>query len=386
MIAAVAFWVSFAGILYIFFGYPLLVGLAARFCRHKEALSKQSDATISVLIAVGNEASRLPAKIDSLLASAGSERIVEIVIGSDGSTDDTVSVLENYPDSRLRVVAFEQRRGKSAVLADLIPTLVGELVIFTDARQHVSPNAVKAMSQRLSNPEIGVVSGELVFNETTSTNASRGVGFYWKYEKFLRKSESAFRSVPGATGALYAVRRTVLSAPPADAILDDVAIPMLAVEQGVRCVFEPEATAYDTPSQSTKQESIRKRRTIAGVIQLVRQHPRWLLPRLLSRRGNPIWWEFMSHKVARLFAPPLLAVCLFSNGYLACLSPSYAVLLVFQALFYAAALGGFAAQNAGVRVKALAPPMMFLSLNWTTVLALLDAARGKFNAAWQRAA
>ena len=381
LFATVVFWASLVGLFYIFAGYPILVWLAARLAPATES-PRPTDDTVSVLIAAGNEATRLPGKLDSLLASAGSERITEIVIGSDGSTDDTVAVLRAFPDDRVRVEAFEHRRGKSAVLADLIPTLRGDVVLFMDARQHVSPEAVESLVSRLSDPSVGVVSGELVFVDSDGSPAAEGVGAYWAYEKLLRKCESRFRSVPGATGAIYAVRRSVLRPPPDDALLDDVAIPMLAVEQGVRCVFEPAAVAYDRPSTSTGQESVRKRRTIAGVVQLVRQHPRWLVPRMLWRGGNPIWWEFLSHKVARLLAPPLLLAALVANVYLAWVAGGvYAWLLAGHAAFYAAA--GLGA--AGVSFKPLAIPMMFVSLNWTTVLALYDASQGRFTAAWKRA-
>lgn len=383
LFATAVFWASLVGVFYIFVGYPLLVGIAAKLWPAAVGTGDHCT-TVSVLIAAGNEAHRLPQKLDSLLASAGANQIIEVVVGSDGSTDTTVETLRAYPDERVRVVEFNERRGKSAVLADLIPTLRGDVVLLTDARQHVSTNAVQALVNRFADSSIGVVSGELVFRGDDSTTAAEGVGFYWTYEKFLRKCESRFRSIPGATGALYAVRRTCLKVPPDDAILDDVAIPMLAVEQGVRCVFESEAIAYDQPSQSSGQESIRKRRTIAGVVQLVRQHPRWLVPTWIYRGGNPIWWEFVSHKVARLLAPPLLIVCLMSNVWLAGLSSFYVALLCLHIGFYVAAASGAVTQAMGVRLKAFAPAMMFVTLNWTTVLALCDASRGRFNAAWKR--
>ena len=383
--ATAVFWGSLAAIGYIFAGYPLLVRTAAQFWPAAEETTA-SNASVSILTAAGNEAARLPAKLDSLLACDGADRITEIVVGSDGSTDETVATLQAYPDRRVRVVAFEQRRGKSAVLADLIPTLTGDVVILTDARQAVSPAAIEALTTRLTDPAVGVVSGELIFVDSDGSPAAEGMGAYWTYEKLIRKAESRFRSVPGATGALYAVRRSCLRPPPDDALLDDVAIPMRVVEQGYRCVFEPKAIAYDRPSGSTTQESVRKRRTIAGVVQLVMQHPRWLVPRWLWRQGNPIWWEFVSHKVARLLAPPLLLGCLVANVWLAAGGSSpYSALLLGQTAFYGAAAAGWLAGRMGRPVRLLSVPLMFLALNGTTVLALWDAARGRFAAAWKRA-
>ena len=385
--AAVIFWGSLLGVGYVFAGYPLLVWLLGRLLPAKAQDGPRPE-SVSVLIAAGNEAGRLPAKIDSLLACEESDRITEIVVGSDGSTDDTVAALEAYPDPRVRVVSFEMPRGKSAVLADLIPTLTGEAVVLTDARQHVSPGTVTALLDRLADPGVGVVSGELVFVDESGSPAAEGVSAYWRYEKFLRKCEARFRGVPGATGALYAVRRDVLCPPPADALLDDVAIPLLAVERGVRCVFEPRAVAYDRPTQSAGQEAVRKRRTIAGVVQLLVHHPRWLLPRLVWRRGCPIWWELMSHKVARLLAPALLIACGVSNAVLVARhgwAGVYGLAMAGQLAFYGlAALAAAGVRPGGAAGKLLSVPMMFVSLNATTVLALWDAARGKYRAAWKR--
>ena len=100
----------------------------------------------------------------------------------------------------------------------------------------------------------------------------------------IRKAESRFRSVPGATGAFYAIRRTLYKPVPANTILDDVMIPMQIIEQGYRCLLASRAYAYDMPSQSTSQEAIRKRRTIAGNYQLMLLRPAWLLP-----WNNPVW-------------------------------------------------------------------------------------------------
>ena len=385
--AAVIFWGSLLALGYVFAGYPLLVWLLSRLAPARPRDGRRPE-TVSVLIAAGNEAARLPAKIDSLLACEESGRITEVVVGSDGSTDGTAAVVGAHPDPRVRCIAFGESRGKSAVLADLIPTLTGEAVILTDARQHVGPEAVTALLDRLADPGVGVVSGELVFVDESGSAAAEGVSAYWRYEKFLRKCEANFRGVPGATGALYAVRRDVLRPPPADALLDDVAIPLLAVEQGVRCVFEPRAVAYDRPTRSAGQESVRKRRTIAGVVQLLMQHPRWLLPRLLSRRGCRIWWELMSHKVARLLAPAMLVACAASNAALVSRhgwASFYGLSMAGHIAFYALAAAGAAGlRPRGAAGKLLSVPMMFVSLNATTVLALWDAARGRYRAAWKR--
>ena len=371
------FWLSLAGLAYIYAGYPLTVWAAGKL-RPQASESAPYQGTLSVVIVGHNEAHRLPAKLDSLFASDMAEQIAEVLVGSDGSTDETTEVLENYPDDRVRLVAFDDRRGKPAVLNDVVPMCTSELVVLTDARQPLKPTALSLITSRFSDPRVGVVSGELTFRSGAGETATaQGVGAYWTYEKLIRKSESRFRSVPGATGALYAVRRQLFRRVPENTLLDDVVIPMQAIEQGYRCVFEPGAIVWDMPSQSTDQETVRKRRTIAGCAQLVRNQPRWLLP-----WRNPIWWEYVSHKLARLTSPVLLVALLGCNVLLAD-RPLYAGLLVGQGLFYASAAGGWWMQRRG-RGRWLGVSLMFLSLNVTTLAALWDATRGRFQATWQK--
>ena len=377
---AVLFWLSLALLAYIYAGYPLLIWMLGR-VRPAAVLKAPFTGQLSVVIVGYNEASRLVRKLDSVLASDCASQIEEILIGSDGSDDNTVEIVAAYGDPRVRLVTFAERRGKPAVLNDLVPQCRTELVVLTDARQAVEPSALSRLAACFADNRVGVVSGELVLRADDSDSpAAEGIGAYWKYEKFIRKSESRFRSVPGATGALYAIRKSLFRPIPAQTLLDDVVIPMQAVEQGYRCLIEAGAIAYDTPSQSTQQESVRKRRTIAGAAQLVINQPRWLLP-----WKNPIWIEFVSHKLARLCSPGLLVVAAVTNVALA-RQPLYRVLLILQFGFYTAAVIGFVLQQRGKKSSLFGLPLMFVSLNTTTTGALWDALRGRFRATWQRTA
>ena len=374
------FWLSIAALAYIYAGYPLLVWLLGR-VRPAKVLKAPYTGPMSVVIVGYNEAARLARKLDSLFASDCSSQIEEILIGSDGSDDNTAEVIATYGDPRVRLVAFTERRGKPAVLNDLVPQCRTDLVVLTDARQALDPAALSLLAACFADERVGVVSGELVFrSENADSTAAEGIGAYWKYEKFIRKSESRFRSVPGATGALYAIRRSLFRAIPEQTLLDDVVIPMQVVEQGYRCLIEAGAIAYDTPSQSTQQESVRKRRTIAGAAQLVINQPRWLLP-----WKNPIWIEFVSHKLTRLLSPGLLVLTAGTNIALAG-QPLYCFLLTLQFCFYAAAGVGYVFQRQGKKSSLFGLPLMFVSLNTTTTAALWDATRGRFRATWQRSA
>jgi len=374
----ITFWLSIFGVAYIFVGYPLLMFTLARLRPLRTKKSKSSE-PISVVIVAYNEAVRLPRKIASVLACDDAHLIREVIVASDGSTDGTATVIAKMNDPRVRLLAFNERRGKPSVLNDVVPQCLGEIVVLTDARQELDPRSIAELAANFADANVGAVSGELVFRaEGDTTTAAHGVGIYWRYEKFLRKCEGRFRSVPGATGALYALRRSLFQPIPPQTILDDVVIPMQAVTAGFRCLFDSKAIAFDQPSDSTAKEAIRKRRTIAGAAQLIVNHPNWLL---LWR--NPIWFEYVSHKVARLVSPLLLLVAAIANVQLAS-HPIYAALLTWHAAFYLSALAGWMFQRAGCRSSVFGAPLMFVTLNSVTVAALWDALRGRFRATWQK--
>jgi poly-beta-1,6-N-acetyl-D-glucosamine synthase len=382
------FWVSLIGLFYIYAGYPILVRGLARLFPLRRTIAEMSSldssnpaSRVSVVIASSNDGEVLRTKLVQLLNSWQSQFIHEILIGSDGSSDNTAELVHGIGDSRIQLFDFKERRGKPAVLNELIPKCQREIVVLCDARQILSDEAIPAMIASFADSQVGVVSGELVFRAESleGSTAARGIGAYWRYEKSIRKAEARFRSVPGATGALYAIRKSLFSPIRDSALLDDVVIPMQAVVQGYRCVFEPRAIAWDTPSESLGRESVRKRRTIAGAAQLMANHPSWLLP-----WKNPIWLEFVSHKLLRLASPFLLIFVLATNYQLASTSMFYAAMQILHVAFYYCAFAGWMCQRIGQPSVLFGLQLTFMTLNLTTLAALWDAARGRFRVTWQR--
>lgn len=381
------YWICLAVLVYIYAGYPILAWTRSRGRRPRTIPACADDGAgavgqaVSIVIVAHNEARTLPRKIRSLLESTCADWICEIWIGSDGSTDDTRRVIAELNEPRVRLVEFPDRRGKPSVLNDLVPQCRAEIVLLADARQVFDPQCVARLLAHFTDETVGVVSGELVLrSDAAQTTAAAGIGFYWRYEKFIRRCESRGRGVPGATGACYAIRKSLFQSIPSATILDDVAIPMQAVARGYRCLFEPDALVFDEPSKSTRQEAVRKRRTIAGVAQLVRLFPQWLLP-----WRNPLWFEYVSHKLLRLGSPLFMAATLAANLCLLKM-PMYRVLLIAQMAFYMAAVVGWCYQLAGRGSSLFGPPLMFVTLNLTTAAALWDALFARFRVTWQKSA
>jgi cellulose synthase/poly-beta-1,6-N-acetylglucosamine synthase-like glycosyltransferase len=378
-VAAVGFWFAVLLLGYIHLGYPLLLRLWAA-GRRRPVQRAPVEPLVSVVVVAHNEGDRIDSRLSNLLALDYAPGRSEIILASDGSSDDTVARARAYEDAGVRVLAFPLRRGKPSVLDEVVPACRGEIVVLADARQSFDPGALRALVAPFADPTVGAVSGELVLQRDGDVRTvGEGVGFYWRWEKAIRAAESALDSMVGATGAIYAIRRELFEPIPADTVLDDGVVPLHVVRRGYRVVFEPGARAYDRPASSAAEEMSRKVRTIAGCFQLF-----WREPWLLVPFRNRLWLQTLSHKALRLLTPLLLGAALLANLTLA-LEPFYFLLLLAQGCFYGAAFLGFSLRGRRGTSPFLSVPCVFCLLAWATVLGFARFMGGRQAVTWQRA-
>ena len=372
-------WVSVALLFYTYIGYPLCIRLWPGRRGPAPVPPGWSEPRMTLVVVAYNEARRIRQRLENFLDLDYPWDRLEIIVASDGSTDGTAELARSYRSPFVRVVEFRQRRGKSAVLNDVLPMAEGELVVLADVRQRFETSALRALADSFADPKVGAVSGELVLLDgATRSDVGSGVDFYWRYEKFMRLHESRIDSTVGVTGAIYALRRRLFRPIPEATILDDVLIPMQVVRQGYRVLFEPRARAYDWIAASASEEFKRKLRTIAGNFQLF-----LLQPWLLDPFANRLWLQTVSPKACRLLSPLGLAVAFVANLLLAT-DPDYQWLLGCQLLFYGAALLGCFTRRGRRRPFLLNVPYAFCLLNWATVVAFVRLLNGRQHVTWER--
>ncbi len=286
-------------IAYTYVVYPLLIAAAGAVVRRKPKRLNGNPRKVSVIMAVHNGAKWLPAKIASLKAQDYPAELVEIVVVSDGSNDATDELLDKLD---VTWTALPEPSGKPSALNRAVAMANGQVLVFTDVRQPLSANAVSALAGALTDPKVGVAGGELVMGQAAGGDAGN-VGLYWRYEKWIRGNESKVHSTAGASGALYAIRRDDFEPIPTDTLLDDFDIPIKLLRKRQRIALISEARAFDQAESDAGAEQVRKIRTLAGNFQSFGRH-KWLF----NPFQNPIFIQFISHKVLRLLIPYAMLV------------------------------------------------------------------------------
>lgn len=378
----IIYWISILMLFYTYIGYPLYVFVMAKYYRNGISKDANFRPMVSVIMSAYNEESSIERKIKNLLDSDYPNDSLEILVGSDGSTDATDLMLTRMADKRVKVFIYKERRGKPSVLNDLVLQAKGEILVFCDVRQLFEKSAISQLVANFADGNVGCVSGELVFESPEhETEVTKGVGVYWDYEKFIRKCESAVHSMVGATGAIYAIRKELYLPVPSDIVLDDVYIPLNIARIGYRSILDPDAKAYDRPALAASEEYRRKVRTLAGNYQIFFIFKDLLVPFL-----RPVSLALVSHKLFRVIAPFFMISVFLSNLFLA-MNGSYILSLMAQAVFYTLALFGWITcrqKDKKFVIKIASTAYIFCFLNFTALAGLYRFLFGKQNIAWER--
>lgn len=329
----IIFWLSLAGIIYTYAGYPVVMWMLSRL-RPRPWAASPIFPSVSVVLAVHNGAALLPSKIKHLLG-LDYRNIKEIIIVSDGSTDGTAELLARQRHPRLTAVILDEHCGKAVAVNAGMAKATAEVILFVDIRPEIAHGAIQQLVSNFADPKVGCVAGELILRKGRHDSATGAVsGVYWRYEKWIRTCESICGSPVGVYGGLYAIRRELAVPQPAGMILDDMFQPLSIIRQGYRSVLDEHACVYDTWPTRIEEEFHRKVRTMAGNFQLFRLAPWTLTPR------NPVLFQLVSHKVMRLVVPYLLVLLLVSTLALSGGSRFYAVFAVLQIIGWLVAIAG----------------------------------------------
>lgn len=381
------FWICFGIVAYVYAGYPFLLCLGV-FSRRRfppqhsrENIHERfmgGNVTVpyvTVIVAAHNEEAAIETKIESLLASDYPGDRLEILIGSDGSSDRTEETVRRYEGDGVGLISFPMQLGKSAMQNSLVAKASGEVLIFTDADCICDPNALRFIAENFVDPEVGLVTAAPRYTNESENAVTKNESVYLRYESWIREQESARGVLAMASGSLFALRRRLWK--PIDRSLgDDFVLPLRVAQAGMRNILERRANTTTRLSQKNTGSMFGlKSRIISKDFSALLTYRSILNPFLYPATGISL----LSHKLLRWLVPyfmlGMLLSSAFSNG------PLYRVVFWLQFAFYVIALLGFVFRDRSF-IFPLSVPTSFCVVNLAALVGIWISLTGRSSGQW----
>lgn len=383
-------WLSVAGVVYTYAGYPLLLTLLTYLRRPYQVRSFEQKADlpeITLLIAAYNEQDVIASKLENSLAQDYPAGKLHILVAADGSQDRTVEIVGGFASQGVGLSYQSERLGKLAAIDRAMEQARGEIVVFSDANNLYNREALLYLAAPFADPSVGVVVGSKTIQRGDGA-LGESEGLYWKYESYIKIQETRLGCCTAAAGEILAVRRNLFEPAPKHIINDDFFITMRLIGKGYRVVYTPQARSTERISLTAQDEIARRSRIIAGRYQAI-----GLSGRLLPWRRPLIVWQIISHKFLRPLVPFAMLGALLANIILVVAGwPAgsaewrniYNLLLAGQVIFYLLAWLGGKFQRDTTLGRLLYLPAFLMNSNLAALLGLYRYLTHQQSALWKR--
>jgi cellulose synthase/poly-beta-1,6-N-acetylglucosamine synthase-like glycosyltransferase len=371
-------WLIAFFVLHTYLFYPLILFvLSGRKTKNDEVKPSGSLKNISVVISLYNEEKTVFKKLDNLRAIDYPASQIEFLFGSDGSTDGSIGILEKTSNMNIRILNFKERRGKAAVLNDLISSATGDIIVFTDANTEFERQTVHELVKHFDDASIGAVSGNLILR-SNDERLKTGEHSYWAFENKLKFMESKVNSLLGATGGVYAVRKELFTPLPTTiSVTDDFLIPMNILMKGFRTIYEPSARAYEEVETSVAGEYRRKVRIGAQNMNVLQ----FIAPLFRPSYGFTAF-SLWSHKILRWLVPFFLLSISLLLYLLKDVSGCYEIFFMIMLVLWGIGLLGYVADLLKISLGYLGYPYYFIAMNFALFVGAIKAFLGLQKPTW----
>jgi cellulose synthase/poly-beta-1,6-N-acetylglucosamine synthase-like glycosyltransferase len=363
------FWFSLLALFYAFIGYPVIVRLVATLWGRKILRDENHTPTVSVLLSVYNEEQVIRQKIENFLQLDYPEDRIELLVISDGCSDQTEEIVRSLASNRVRLLIQEERGGKTLALNRGAVEAKGEIFVFTDANSMFRPDSVRKLLAAFADPEVGLVSGRSVYVDAEGNETLGGI--YRRYEEWIKEGESRLFSIVGADGAIYALRRDVFE-PLKPEFINDLLHPIQVVSKGLKAVSETRAVVVEASEDDGEAELKRQTRIMAQSWHVCLRH----LGSLFRKGQYGFLWQVASHKILRWLSLPVFAV-LGVAAFFGLFDFYQTLSMICSFIFVTLAWFGSRGKD-GIATIA----WMFVVLHWASVLGLYRFCRGETYMIW----
>ena len=380
----VLFCISALLLIHSYILYPVFLWVLAGMA-YKKPLLKYSPEDqlpfVSILVAAHNEEAVIEKKIRSILQTTYPISQIEVIIGSDSSTDKTNSIVRSLEIefTNLKLIEFSARQGKVSIVNQLVDIAKGDIVVSTDANVFLEENTLFELIKFMKDPEVGLVDSRMVNTGLNRTGISIQESIYITHEVMVKYREGMlWGTMIGPFGGCYAIQKELFVKPPSNFLVDDFYINMRVLEQGKESLNNLEARVYEDVSNDLGEEFRRKIRIAQGNFQNLAALRSMLWPPF-----SAVAFAFLSHKVIRWFGPILIFIALLSSGVLAINSPLFLTLFLAQVGLLALPVIDFLLKSIGLHVLPLRFATHFVSMNIALFVGLTKYLKGVQSNVWQ---
>jgi len=342
---------------------------------------RKSLPTVSILISAFNEEQVIADRIENIKNLDYDFNKVELIIGSDCSSDDTnIIIIEKSREYNwVNTQVYPARRGKANVLNELVQLAKNEILVFTDANSKFEKEALLNLVSNFKNENVGGVCGRLNLEEPKDKfERSNREKLYWKYETHLKILEGGLGILIAANGGIYAIRKKLfVKFPVNEAITDDLFQTFAVLDQGYKFHFASDAAASEDVSKEIKTEFNRKVRFAGTNFQTLK-----FFHKLLFKRKLLLSYALWSHKIIRWFVPLLLIILFLTNLFLISYNQFFNIIFTLQIIFYSLALIGFILNLKKINISPFSIVYYYLISNLALLIGLIKFLTKKHSFVW----
>lgn len=377
LVFQIIFIISIVALFYTYIGYPLFVYAAGKLFP-KTVKRGEIEPNVTILITAYNEEKDIRAKLENTLEIAYPKEKLEILVASDGSTDKTDEIVKEFAMQNVKLFRQEGRVGKTETQNNAVLQAKGEIIVFSDATTMYQPNVLHEILPSFADQTVGCVAGKLIYVDSKQTSIGNGAKSYWNYETFLKESESRVCSLIGASGCLYAVRKSAYK-PMYPEACSDFLIATVLYEQGLRTIYEPNAVCFEETNIKSDKEMKMRIRVISQTFTDLWRNRKMMNP----FRSGFYAIELISHKLLRYAVPLFLIILFLSSAFLAINSVFFEIFFLLQCAFYLMAFAAWVIERNGIKLGVLAIPLYFSLANLASLVGFYKFLRGEKYANWE---
>ncbi len=384
MIFEILFWLSFSCLFHSYILFPLILSLLAKGKILNTQIYNPNDSDlpgVSILLAVFNEESVIDEKIKSTFKTIYPFQKIEFIIGSDACSDKTNQIikqnLESFPN--IKLIEFENRTGKAAIINYLQTIAKNEVLILTDANVFFEPVTIYNLVKHYKNQEIALVGGNIINKNFKNDGISFQEKSYLLRENKIKYQEGIiWGKMIGSFGGCYSILKKYYSPVPRNYLMDDFYITFGVFERNKKAICELDAICYEDVSNKIQEEFRRKVRISIGNFQNLNR-----FKKLLFFPLNGLSFSFFSHKILRWFGPVFIALAFLCSAILWNHNNMYRLFFISQTVLLLFPLFDFLLKKMNINIGSFRFITHFYIMNIALFVGLIKYLNGVNTNVWR---